>query len=119
MLSFKIKKVGNHWYPCIPHPHGTLCELDRKAEFIFNKLDKLKSEELTIELEEQTIFVIEKDTIFFHEQDITKYFTTNDFFQLRIKINNHIYTISSDLYWLLENAYHLNLHDTIYSINIY
>ena len=56
---------------------------------------------------------------YFNEEDIIRYLTTDDDFDLHFVINNHEFTISSDLYWLLENQFNFNFHKASYRIHIY
>ena len=79
----------------------------------------LDPEELTIELEEVGIEIGGINNIYFYEEDITRYLTTDDYFDLRMEINGYTFIINSDFYFLLENLYQLNFHNTSYKIHIY
>ena len=52
MKSFKLRKIGNHWYPCIDHELGDPINLTEKVDRYLNILDLSKSGEITVELEE-------------------------------------------------------------------
>lgn len=39
MKSFKLRKIGNHWYPCIDHELGDPINLTEKVDRYLNILD--------------------------------------------------------------------------------
>lgn len=119
MKKFKLKRVGNHWYPCIPHENGYLVGFDKKIDRYLNIVDLGKFEELTIEFEELGIEWGGINIIYFNEEDITRYLTTCDNFDIRFVINEHEFTISSDLYFMLEDLYNFNFHKASYKIHLY
>lgn len=119
MSSFKVKFVGNHWYPCLNHESGYLPFFNEKIDKYLSIIDSSKYEELTIELEELGIIVFGINIVDFNDEDIVRYLTTEDNFDMRFTINGHQFEISSDLYWLLEDTFNLNLHKTMYKIHIY
>lgn len=122
IMIIKLKKVGNHWYPCIPHLQGQNIFFCRNAERYFNLISKPKiidPEELTLELEEIGVEIYGINNIYFYEEDITRYLTTDDYFDLRMEINGYTFIINSDFYFLLEDLYQLNFHYTSYKIHIY
>lgn len=119
MLSFKVKKIANHWYPVINHDLGYLSGFSEKIDRYISILDKYKFEELSIEFEELGVIFEGSDIIYFNESDIVRYLTTDDNFDLRFIVNFHEFTISSDLYWLLENQFNFNFHKTSYKVHIY
>ena len=100
MKSFKLRKIGNHWYPCIDHELGDPINLTEKVDRYLNILDLSKSGEITVELEELGILFGGINIIYFNEEDIVRYLT-------------------SDVYWLLENQFNFNFHKTSYKIHIY
>ena len=79
----------------------------------------LKSGEITVELEELGILFGGINIIYFNEEDIVRYLTTDDNFDIRFVVNEHEFLISSDVYWLLENQFNFNFHKTSYKIHIY
>lgn len=119
MLSFKVKKVGNHWYPDIKHERGYIDGFDKKIDRYLSILDASNSGELTIEFEELGVVFAGINIIYFNESDIVRYLTTNDTFDIRFEINGHEFTIYSDIYWLLEYQFNFNFHKTSYKIHIY
>lgn len=121
MVKFKIKKVGNHWYPCIDHDYESDISLDKKIEKVLDKYSYLFGgmEEFTIELEEIPLIMEDLNLIYFDESDITRFYTTNDDFDLRFEINNHEFKISAYLFSCLENQFHINLHETLYKLHIW
>lgn len=119
MKKFKLKKVGNHWYPCINHELGDSINLTEKVDRYLNILDLGKTEELTIEFEELGALFYGVNIIYFSEEDIVRYLTTDDDFDIRFIVNKHEFLISSDLYWLLEEQFNFNFHKSSYKIHIY
>lgn len=118
-MKFKVKLVGNHWYPCVKHDVSSTIELNRKIDWCLNLLDDSKAEELTVEFEELGIYFEGINIIYFNESDIVRYLTTDDYFNLRFTINNRTYEINSDLYFLLEQEFNFNFHKNSYKIHIY
>ena len=114
-----LKRVGNHWYPCVNHMRGYIDGFDKKTDRYLSIIDVCGSEELTVEFENLGIELEGINIIYFNEQDITRYLTTYDSFYLRCVINNHEFTIYSDIYWLLENQFNFNFHKESYRIHIY
>lgn len=119
MLSFKLKKVGGHWYPDISHELGCLIGFEKKIDRYLSVLDVANFNELTLEFEELGVIIEGINIIYFNEGDIVRYLTTDDNFDLRFIINNHEFKIDSDLYWLLEDQFNFNFHKTSYKIHIY
>lgn len=117
--KIKVRLIGNHWYPCLNHNSGYLCGFDEKTDKYFNLLNYNNCDELTLEFEELGIIVEGINIIYFNEQDVVRYLTTDDDFDLRVIINNHEFMISSDLYWLAEQQFNFNFHKATYKIHIY
>lgn len=114
-----FKKVGNHWYLDIPHSNPNDLRLDRRIEFVLNKLDKFNEGIVNnIWLYEQSMFIEPEGLIQFDDADLTRYFTTNDDFILNLYIDKYNFTISSNLYGLIELYYQLNLHELVYRVVI-
>ena len=121
-MTIKVKKIGNHWLPCIKHEKEFNIYLCRNTERFFNTWVKhlvLDQETVEIEFEEIGVEISGINIIYFYEEDITRYLTTDDYFDVRFKINGYTYSISSDLYMLLEEQYHFDFHKTSYKIHIY
>lgn len=119
MVTLIFKKVGNHWYLDIPHDNPNDLKLDRRFEFLLSKLDIFNDKKVSVYLHEMSDFIIEEGFIQFNDRDIQRYFLTNDSFKMRIWINNRKFYISSELYTLIENYYHLDLHLVAYRITNY
>lgn len=117
--NFKLKLVGNHWYPCIKHDLENMIGFNRKIDKFLSCIDSSKEEELTVELEEIGSIMEGINIVYFHESDIYRYLTTQDNFDLRFVINNREFSINSDLYWLLEYHFNFNFHKESYKIHIY
>lgn len=119
MLSFKIKKLGNYWYPDIQHEANNIFTFDEKLNRYLNIVDNSKCGELTIEFEELGVIFNGINILYFEEQDITRYLMTDDDFNLHFMINNHIFEINSDFYWLLEHNFNFNFHKESYRLHVY
>lgn len=119
MLSLKVRKIGNHWYPCIEHDLSLNIGFDKKTEYYFNMIGKkFLIDELIIHFDEVIGTLIDDNMILFNEKDILRYFTTDDFFDLEFKIGRHSFTINSDLYWLLETQFNFNFHKNDYRVYV-
>lgn len=116
--QLRLKKVGNHWLPCISHEIGDNIALNKKMDRYLDCLDFSKMEEIVIEFEELDIIWEGLNIVYFSEEDITRYLTTDDDFNIRFTINNHNFEISSSLYWLLEDQFNFNFHKVGYKIHI-
>ena len=117
-IRFKIKRVGNHWYPSLEHDYLATPMFCPKAERCFNIIDQQRGrfEELIIELSEKGIIVGEQDVLFFNDEDVTRFMTTDDDFYMRIAFNNHEFFIHSDLYQLLDSYFEFNRYDEYYKL---
>lgn len=113
--KFRARKLGNHWYLDIQHDSPLEIILCEKAERCFNLMTD--SDEIYIYLNE-VYTVVEQNTIFFKDDDIRRYLTTNDDFDLEFWIGDHQFYISSDLYYLLEGLFNCNFHKTLYTIEL-
>lgn len=111
---FRARKVGGNWYLDIEHRYYMDVQLCEKAS---KYLSLFGYDDLYIELTAVYTFV-DSSTIFFEEEDVRRYLMTDDDFDIRFWIGNHLFTISSDLYYLLENLYNVNFHKTLYEIRI-
>ena len=117
MAILTIKKVGNHWYPDINHLAGIDISMTEKIERFLNALSK-ESSVMSFYLEELVFINDSKDIIYFNEEDITRYFITDDEFNLRFEINNKMFEISSNLYYYITHDLGLNFHINMYKIKI-
>lgn len=111
-----LKKLGNHWYPSINHYDIEEIVLDDKIEKCLSLFDINKSGILYITFTESDWF--SQNTLFFNDEDITRYFITNDDFNLTFFIKNHKFKINSKLYCLLEREFNFSFHVLIYNIHI-
>lgn len=109
-----IKKLGHHWYLDVDHDSPCDLEMDPKIDKILNRTGKSEINFILYEIHS----IIDDNTIFFEEEDIVRYLTTNDYFSIRFWIRDHEFTINSDLYWLLERQYNMNFHKTMYTIEL-
>lgn len=114
--SIVLNKLGNHWYPAINHNDVQELVLDPKFEKYLSLIDTNKTGCLIINFSQCHEFI--ENALFFKDEDINRYFITNDSFDLTCFILNHQFKISSKLYCLLEREYDFSFHQFIYKINI-
>ena len=120
LITLTFKKLGNHWYLDIPHDNPEDLVLDRRIELMLNRLDVWKEGIVTnISLICQSGFIDSEGLIQFDDNDLLRYFTTNDDFTMALYINGHKWSISSRLYFLIEQRYKLDLHELVYKISIF
>ena len=120
LITLTFKKLGNHWYLDIPHDNPEDLILDRRIELMLNRLDVWKEGIITnISLICQKDFIDNEGLIQFDDNDLLRYFTTDDDFIMALYINGHKWSISSKLYFLIEQKYKLYLHKLVYKISIF
>ena len=120
LTTLTFKKLGNHWYLDIPHDNPEDLILDRRIELMLNRLDVWKEGIVTnISLICQSGFIDNEGLIQFDDNDLLRYFTTDDDFIMALYINGHKWSISSRLYSLIEQRYKLDLHELVYKISIF
>lgn len=117
IVSIKIKKIGNHLYPCIDHNEASEIQLPEKIEKFLSKF--LRYDECEIVFYEQYDIIADYGVLQFKEEDIVRYLTTDDNFDMTFYIDGHELTISSDLYTLLEQQYNFEFHSLLYRIEIW
>lgn len=115
--KIRIKKLGEHWYPDIEHNDPYDLSLNDKIDKFLNFFDKNNSGELEVCLIETYTFV-DDNTIIFNDDDIRRYLTTTDEFNLRFYVADREFEISSNLFNLLEYHYNPNFHKICYKIEI-
>ena len=120
LTTLTFKKLGNHWYLDIPHDNPEDLVLDRRIELMLNRLDVWKEGIVTnISLICQSGFIDSEGLIQFDDNDLLRYFTTNDDFIMALYMNVHKLSIASILYFLIEQRYKLDLHELVYKISIF
>jgi hypothetical protein len=115
-----FKKLGNHWYPSIEHDNLEEIQLDYKVERVLTMLsstNEFNKDIVTICIVEQNT-ILYSNTIQFRDEDLNRYFTTNDDFDFIVYIGDRTFPISSALYSLLEELFNFNFHKTLYACNI-
>lgn len=117
MALLQIKKIGNHWYPDILHDRGVDISLSKKIERVLNKVSQTDS--ITISIDEVYYTDHINNLIYFNEEDITRYFVTDDEFNMRFKVNNHEFEINSNLYFYITKQLELSFHFCLYTITLY
>ena len=113
---FNIKRIGNHWYVDLNHNFLDEIALNRKCERVLNLISN-NSDCLEINLID-TSSIINYNTVFFNEEDILRFFTTDDDFNIRFTVNDHEFSISSKLYSLIETDSNPNFHKYLYDLYI-
>lgn len=114
----KVKKLGNKWYLDIDHLDPRHIEFNEKLCRVFNIYDIFNQGQLDIYLIE-TYNIVYDNTVFINDEDLLRYFTTSDAFDIRFIVKDHEFSISSDMYDLLECQYNPNFHKTYYNIEIH
>ena len=120
-FRLKFRKFVNHWYPEVPHDSLSDISLCPVAEEILDNLSKQKDYDedvIEIALIEEFSVISDYDILQFEEPDITRWFTTNDDFDMNVWINDNKFVISSDLYSILEQVYQFKFHENIYRVEI-
>ena len=112
-----IKKLGNRWYLDINHLDPSDILFNDKLCKVFNLFDKNNNGKLYIHLIEE-YSIIYQNTIFINDEDLLRYFTTMDSFDVRFMISDHEFSISAEMYNVLECELNLNFHKTCYRIEI-
>lgn len=116
-ITFKVKRLGNHWYPDLEHYDPNDLSLDPKMEYFLSILARgRKTDCLTITLKEQSEVLNINPIIQFEEQDIVRYLTTDDTFFITIYIKDHPFYITSELYTLLEELFNLDFSNKMYTL---
>lgn len=120
LIQLNFKKLGKHWYLDVLHDDPSDLKLDPRLERYIEYLDTWKEGFVNkIYLVEQTDLNSLEGLIQFSDKDLLKYFTTNSNFYMDLFISGHKFTISSRLYSILENNYHVDFHIAIYKISIF
>ena len=96
LITLTFKKLGNHWYLDIPHDNPSDLILDRRIELMLSRLDTWKEG------------IVTSVSLICH----------NDFI-MALYINGHKWSISSKLYFLIEQKYKLDLHELVYKISVF
>lgn len=118
VIPIKIKKLANHWYPVVEHNNANEIQLDERVENILVWLAKDR-DEIEIVFYEQYDIIADLGNFEFNEEDINRYMTTNDSFDMRFYVDEHEFLLSSDLYTLLEQQYEFDFHINLYRIEIW
>ena len=115
-----FKKLGNHWYLDIPHDDPADLQLDDRLERFLSTLDPENFgivDRVYLVQENYTDNV--ENLIEFRDEDLLRYFTTDDDFLMIIYIGKHRFTISSRFYYLLEREFQFDFHQCMYKIMVY
>lgn len=115
--SLIFKKLSNHWYIDIPHNDLSEICLDEKIERCLTMLDYDRNEVVSVELI-PSASILTESSIQFRDEDLNRYFTTNDDFDFIVYIGNRTFPISSNLYTLLEDLFNFNFHKELYSLYV-
>lgn len=112
-----FRKIGNHWYPNIIHNTPYEIILNKHIEDLLTRFDKNSDGIVEISMQEQFCYLIDP-VLKFNEEDIQRYFLTDDQFDFRFYIGKHEFKISTELYTLLESQYNFNFHKELYHITV-
>lgn len=112
-----IQRLANHLYPVINHSEASEIQLTEKIERILRKY--LTVDTCKIVFYEQYDVLDDSGILQFKDADIVRYLTTEDDFEMTFYIDEHEFTISSELYSLLEQQYNFNFHKTLYRIEVW
>lgn len=119
MATLTIKKVGNHWYCDVPHDLKTDISLSKKVEQVCRIIaNRQEADYVSFDIYEVAFVDDSTDLICFKEEDITRYFITDDEFNLRFKVNGSKFEINSNLYFYITNYLGLNFHVNMYKIKV-
>lgn len=113
-----LKKIGNHWYPNINHGFGEDISLTRNIEHYLNLIFK-DTDIVHIGFEEYNIIFDEYGILYLNEQDITRFYTTDDEFNIRFELYNINLSINATLFMYIQNQLGLRFHEDIYKIHIW
>lgn len=119
MYQIELIKLGNHYYPKLNHNNPNDLVLDPKFERMIKYINKDDFYHPTIYLYEITSIMPNDGILKINDNDITRYLTTNDDFDLRVSVDDHEFKLSSKLYTLLEDNFNLELCKTLYKIEIW
>ena len=114
---FYAKKLGDNWYLDIKHIDAEDIAFNRKINLMLNLFDVDKTGYLEIDLSESWTYVPD-NAIYIYDDDLLRYFTTDDTFDVRFIVRDIELSISSDMYSLIESQYNPNFHKTLYTIEI-
>lgn len=120
-FRLKFRKFVNHWYPEVPHDNLSdisLCPVTERMLNVLSKRNGYEEDTVEIALIEEFGVISDHDILQFEEPDITRWFTTNDYFDMKVWINDHMFVISSDLYSILEQVCQFKFHENIYRVEV-
>lgn len=119
MYEIQLIRIGNHYYPNLNHSNPNDLKLDPKFDRMLNIINQDDLYFPTVRLYEVGDVLPDEGLIKINEDDITRYLTTDDHFDLRVDVNGHRFKLSSGLYTVLEKNLHLDLCKTLYKIEIW
>ena len=121
IIRLDIKKVGNHWYPCLDHFDPNQVSLDPKLEEILNLLDSrgIQLGCLSIYFKKIDSKEGQKEVLQFNKSDIERYLTTDHELEINTYIDDFHFYVSSELYTLMEQTYKLDFHKNLYKLEIW
>lgn len=118
MAVLTIKKIGNHWYPDINHLSGSDISFSPETDRFLNLLGTIKNaNEFTFYIDEVAWITDERKVVYVNEEDLTRYYVTDDYFTIRFTIDGREFGIGVYLYYLLSTEYDINLHTGLYQIS--
>ena len=119
--SIVLNKLGNHWYPAVNHNDVQELVLDPKFEKYLSLIDTNKTGCLIINFSQCHEFI--ENALFFKDEDINRYFITNDSFDLTCFILNHQFSLFLKLYFfnfaIFRFFYYLFLFAYLYPLIVF
>ena len=112
-----VKKLGNRWYLDVDHENPLDIAFNDKLCRVFNLYDKYNQGQLYIVLVEE-YSLIYYNTLFVNDEDVLRYFTTSDDFDMRFIVRDHEFTIPVSMYHIIEMEFNPNFHKTCYRLEI-
>lgn len=108
------KRLGHNWYLDVDHLDPYDIKFNDKICKVFNLFN---CDQLVLELKE-VYTIVDNNTIFLNDEDLLKYFTTPDSFEMRFLIRDHEFSISTEMFNVIEYYYNPNFHKTCYTLEI-
>jgi len=121
IIRLDLKKVGNHWYPCLDHFDPNQISLDPMLEALLSTINErdMGLDNVCVYFKSIDFDNGEKHVLKFNRPDIERYFTTDEDFEINAYIDDYHFYVSSDLYMLMEKTYKLDLHKNLYKLEIW
>ena len=126
MISLKVKKIANNWYPEIEHKTGYMLGFNSETNRYLNFIDKNDYKELYVTMYSCSLFLNLPDSILIlNKHDLKQdceteidYDNSGEYtYDIDLLINNKKFSINRDLLYILEKSLNLDF-DLTYQIYI-